>query len=236
MIFFKIAIKAKTIFLTIAVLLLLCSACSMHVIVDHGHRSKFKVRNYKVLDNNPAFWNTKNQQTRFYVNQYAAPSSSHVRLSLIRAEPYLPFILNELRKKNLPPQLAYLPILESGFNPQARSKTGAVGLWQFKEPTARQEGLRVSRLADDRKDWKKSTVAAVQYLEKLGKMHNYDWALALASYNGGKGYINRAIKAQRTTDFWRLNLKHETKTFVPKHLAIVEVVRTKYPEHYFSFH
>ncbi|MCP4298751.1 MAG: lytic transglycosylase domain-containing protein, partial [Proteobacteria bacterium] len=124
--------------------------------------------------------------------------SNHVKQTLNRARPYLPYIHQVFRERNLPSELAYLPMLESSFNPQAVSRTGAKGMWQFKKATAIDNGLTIRWNIDDRLNWRKSTEAAANYLAKLGKRFNYNWELALAGYNGGPTYISKTIKQQHT--------------------------------------
>jgi membrane-bound lytic murein transglycosylase D len=152
-----------------------------------------------------------------------------VETTLQRGRFYLPAILEEFRRRRLPVELAYLPMLESGF--QVRADSGhARGLWQFTRQTAEHMGLRVGVMADDRLDWQKATVAAATYLESLGQRFNYNWELALAAYNGGPGYIETAMKEQRSGNFWELNLRQETAEYVPRFIAMLQVARAKNPE------
>ena len=153
-------------------------------------------------------------------------------MSLKRAQPYLPYIRKELKKRNLPPELAFLPMLESSFNPKAKSQTGALGMWQFTKGTARDYGLRVGWIRDERLNWQKSTRAALDYLDRLNKKFKNNWELALAAYNGGPGYIERSMKKQRTGNFWKLKLRKESHEYVPKFIAMLQVARKKYPHLY----
>ena len=144
-----------------------------------------------------------------------------------RAEPYLYFILDEIESKNLPGELALLPVVESAFKPHALSKSKASGLWQFMPATGRLFGLKQNWWYDGRKDIYTSTQAAATYLQELGKLYDDDWLLTLAAYNAGKGTIRKAIRKNRendlATDFWSLPLRHETMIYVPRLLAIAKI-------------
>ncbi len=144
-----------------------------------------------------------------------------------RAEPYLYFILDEIEAKNMPGELALLPIVESAFRPEAKSPAQASGLWQFIPPTGRDYGLEQNSWYDGRRDVVESTQAATTFLKELSYEFNNDWLLALASYNTGKGNIQHAIDRNidrgLPTDFWSLNLNNETATYVPKLLAIAKI-------------
>jgi membrane-bound lytic murein transglycosylase D len=151
-----------------------------------------------------------------------------------RAEPYLYFILDEIEKKGIPGELALLPAVESGFKPNAISKSRALGLWQFMPATGRFFGLQQNWWYDGRKDIYTSTKAATTYLKQLGELHNGDWALALASYNAGKGTIRKAIQKNKNknlaTDYWSLSLYKETMDYVPRLLALAKIFANA--EHY----
>ncbi|MEO1879482.1 MAG: LysM peptidoglycan-binding domain-containing protein [Methylococcales bacterium] len=144
-----------------------------------------------------------------------------------RAEPYLYFIVNEIEAKQLPGELALLPVIESAFLPNAVSKSKASGLWQFMPATGRFFGLKQNWWYDGRNDIYASTQAATTYLKQLGKLFDGDWLLALASYNAGKGTISKAqrknIKKNLATDYWSLSLSDETRKYVPKLLAIARI-------------
>ena len=116
-------------------------------------------------------------------------------------------------------------MLESRFDTAARSPTAAVGMWQFTRQTARHMGLRVSVVRDERKDWRKATRAAGLYLIELGERFDYDWALALAAYNGGPNYLAAQMKRQGQDDFWSLRLRRESYEYVPRFLAMWQVAQ-----------
>ena len=179
-------------------------------------------------------WKQSNSRIKKYVQVYS--KNKHVKVCLDRAanKRYLHYIHRVFYKYDLPPELAHLPILESCFDKKAVSWTGARGMWQFTKSTAKDYGLRVSLFSDDRLNWKKSTHSAARYLKKLGDMFDNNWALALASYNGGPGYMSRQIKSQGTRNFWDLELRKETHEYVPKFLAMLSVARKRYPELYFQ--
>ncbi len=183
---------------------------------------------------NTLIWKQSNPRIIKYVQVYS--NNKHVKTCLDRAtnSRYLHYIHRVFYKYDLPPELAHLPILESCFDKRAVSWTGARGMWQFTKATAKDYGLRVNSLSDDRLNWKKSTHSAARYLKKLGKMFDNNWELALASYNGGPGYMSRQIKSQGTRNFWELELRKETHEYVPKFLAMLSVARIRYPELYFQ--
>ena len=154
----------------------------------------------------------------------------YVQESLTRGARYLPMIQNVFRAEGLPLDLAFIPIIESGFKTNALSKSKAKGPWQFMVPTAQDHGLKTNWFIDERSDFEKSTVAAAQYLKMLSKMFDGDWHLVLAAYNGGQGRVQRAMKSAGKTDFWELTessryLPKETREYVPLILAAMVVGR-----------
>lgn len=162
----------------------------------------------------------------------------HLKRVSERAEPYLHYILTEVDKRDMPYEMALLPIVESGFRPVARSSQKAVGLWQFIPGTADIYELDRNWWYDGRKDIIKSTQAALDYLQKLYKLNNNDWLLALASYNAGIGNVYKAKRKYRKKNksqpgikkyqpnFWEIQkfLPKETQAYVPKLLAISHMV------------
>ena len=155
---------------------------------------------------------------------------TYVQDSLVRGAKYLPMILNVFEAEGLPLDLAFIPIIESGFKTNALSRASAKGPWQFMIPTAKDHGLKTDWFIDERSDFEKSTVAAAKYLKMLAKMFDNDWHLVLASYNGGQGRVQRAIRRAGTDDFWRLTatqkyLPKETRDYVPLILAAMVVGR-----------
>ncbi len=154
--------------------------------------------------------------------------------SLQRSGRYLFHILNEIERRQLPSELALLPIVESGFQAHAVSRSNAVGLWQFMSETGKDYGLQQTAWVDQRRDVIESTRAALDYLSTLAQQFNGDWALALAAYNGGPGYISRMCEANRAAGrgagFLDLPLRNETRCYVPKLMALRRLVEN--PERY----
>ncbi|HET19567.1 MAG TPA: LysM peptidoglycan-binding domain-containing protein, partial [Chromatiales bacterium] len=146
-----------------------------------------------------------------------------------RAEPYLFFIVDQLRERGMPMELALLPIVESAYQPQATSRSQAAGLWQFIPSTGHHFGLKQNWWYDARRDVHASTQAALDYLQYLHTMFNGDWALALAAYNAGEGTVSRAIARASTkgqpTDYWSLDLPRETREYVPRLIALARLFR-----------
>ncbi|KOX62509.1 lytic transglycosylase [Pseudomonas psychrophila] len=145
-----------------------------------------------------------------------------------RGSLYIHYIVERLEERNMPLELALLPAIESAYNPMAYSHANAVGLWQFIPSTGRYFNLRQTRAYDGRRDITASTLAALNYLNRLHDMFNGDWLLALAAYNAGEGTVSRAIERNEKlglpTDYWNLPLPQETKDYVPKLLALSQVV------------
>lgn len=165
------------------------------------------------------------------VDFYTGPYRERLVAALDRAGRYLPFIREELTRAGLPLDLAFLPLIESAFNPMARSRASAQGLWQFMAGTARLYSLRCDGLVDERNDPELATRAAVAHLSDLFA-HFGDWELALAAYNSGTGRVERAIRRGRTRDFWTLrrHLPRETRNYVPAMWAALVVAKD--PERY----
>ncbi len=144
-----------------------------------------------------------------------------------RAEPYLHLILDEIEAKNIPGELALLPVVESAFVPNANSRVDASGLWQFMPATGRMFGLQQNSWYDGRRDVYASTKAATTYLKQLSETFDGDWLLALASYNWGKGNVKKSIEHNEgrnmPTDYWSLRMPEETSNYVPRLLAIAKI-------------
>ena len=166
------------------------------------------------------------------VQQYQKWSSQHptyLKNLFERAEPFLYYILNELEKRNMPTEIALLPAIESAYKPNAVSKSKASGLWQFIPSTGKHYGLKQNWWYDGRRDVIASTDGAIKYLKYLNNMFDGDWLHALAAYNSGEGRVMRAIKKNKRegkpTDFWSLALPKETRAYVPKLLALADILR-----------
>lgn len=173
----------------------------------------------------PAYPVVINTHVQSFLERFTGHRRDVVSLWLNRSRRYLDMIRTTLRQEGLPEDLAFVAMIESGFNPLAVSRAGAKGLWQFMAGTARRYGLRVDQWVDERFDPEKSTVAAARYLRDLYAQFG-SWALAKAAYNAGEMKIVRAIRAVGSSDFWTLAgtrlLKQETREFVPAiHAATV---------------
>jgi membrane-bound lytic murein transglycosylase D len=146
----------------------------------------------------------------------------HFILWLSRSGKYKELMQEILKSKNLPEEIVFLSLIESGFNPYAYSRSRAVGPWQFISGTAKRYGLVIDWWRDERKDPVKSTTAAADYLTDLYEMFN-SWDLAMAAYNAGEGRIQRAMHRTKSGDYWSLlktrYIKKETKNYVPKFIA-----------------
>ena len=146
-----------------------------------------------------------------------------------RAEPYLYLVTQEVQRANLPIEIALLPIVESAYYPFSYSHGSASGLWQFIPSTGKLYGLNENWWYDARRDVLASTKSAVKYLKNLTKLFKGDYLLAIAAYNAGPGRVQKAIrknqKAGKKTDFWHLELPSETRGYVPRLLAVTELIR-----------
>jgi len=164
-----------------------------------------------------------------YVQLFSGRLKSYLEDGLSRGVQYLPMIQEVFRAEGLPLDLAYVPLIESAFKPSALSKAKAKGIWQFMRGTALENGLQHDWYIDERADPEKATRAAAKYLTTLHNMFG-DWHLALASYNGGPGRVQRAVKRSKRTDFWQLSassryLPRETRDYVPLILAAIVIAR-----------
>ena len=163
-----------------------------------------------------------------------AKHKDYIQRVMLRSDPFLHYILSEAEKRNMPTELVLLPIVESAFQPFAYSHGRAAGLWQFIPSTGRLYGLKQDWWYDGRRDIYVSTQAAFKYLNNLNKIFKGDWLLALAAYNSGPGTVLKAIrknkKRNKPTDFWSLDLPKETRSYVPKLLALKELLNN--PEKY----
>lgn len=174
-----------------------------------------------------------NKQVQMYLDFFQNKHRKHFAQWLARSGRYLPMIHRELEEAGLPLDLAYLAMIESGFNQRAYSRARAVGLWQFIKGTGRLYRLKIDNYVDERRDAEKSTRAAIAFLSDLYDTFG-DWYLAVAAYNAGPGKISRGLKKYRSNDFWQLAkhryLKLETKRYVPK--LIAAIIIAKEPEKY----
>ena len=145
-----------------------------------------------------------------------------------RSEPFIHFVLSEIEKRQMPAELAILPIVESGYYPRARSRAKAEGLWQIMPYTGKELGLLRTYSYDGRHDVFAATSAALDYLSQMVKRFEGDWLLALAAYNAGPRRVKRALgSSQHSSDensYWTLHLPRETREYIPKILALSSIV------------
>ena len=170
-----------------------------------------------------------NERVLEYVELFTGRLKGYLEDGLSRGARFLPMIQDVFRAEGLPMDLAYVPLVESAFKPNAVSRANAKGMWQFMSGTAVENGLKHDWYIDERADPEKATRAAAKYLKTLYGMFG-DWHLALASYNGGPGRVQTAMKRSRKDDFWELSassryLPRETRDYVPLILAAVIVAR-----------
>ena len=171
-----------------------------------------------------------NARVLSYVEAFQGSLRPFLTDGLTRAGRYMPMIERVFKEEGVPLELAWVPLIESAFKPSAKSRVSAQGVWQFMVPTARDFGLRYDWFIDERSDPEKSTVAAARYLKMLNKIFDGDWSLALASYNGGQGRVQRAVKNSGLNDFWDLTrtsgyLPRETREYVPMIMAAMVIAK-----------
>lgn len=171
-----------------------------------------------------------NAQVESWVRRFTGEQRRSFATYLERMAKYEAMITRKLEQENLPKGLIYLAMIESGFNPTAKSRVAATGLWQFMTPTAREYGLRVSRRADERKNPERATEAALAYLSDLHERFG-SWYLAAAAYNTGQGRVARIMREVTggtkgtDADFYRIapRLPKETRDYVPKLVAAARI-------------
>lgn len=180
-----------------------------------------------------------NSVVKNFINLYAERRRQLVENMLGMSLYYMPIFEQALDRNGLPLELKYLPVIESALNPDAVSRAGATGLWQFMLGTATGEGLEVNSLVDQRRDPYASSEAAAKYLKKLYDIYG-DWSLAIASYNCGPGNVNKAMRRAGTNadgkkDFWQIYpyLPQETRGYVPAFIA-ANYIMNYYDKHNIS--
>lgn len=179
-----------------------------------------------------------NQIVRSYIDRYVRKGRAQVAALLGLSHYYMPIFEQALEEQGLPLELKYLPVIESGLNPNAVSKHGATGLWQFMLATGKGLDLEVSSLVDERRDPYASSQKAAKYLKDLYSTYK-DWSLAIAAYNCGPGTVNKALRRAgadaSTHDFWAIYyyLPTETRGYVPMFIA-ANYVMNYYPYHNIS--
>ncbi len=174
------------------------------------------------MDTRSPFSFRYNEEVRKMIYFYGERKPQMISQALATKELYFPLFEEMLDKYQLPQELKYLAIVESALNPKARSRAGAMGLWQFMPGTGRMYGLHSNSRIDDRMDPYKATEAACQHFVDLYQIYQ-DWNLVLAAYNAGPGNVNKAIKRSNgATDFWTIQqyLPRETRAYVPAFIAV----------------
>lgn len=165
----------------------------------------------------------REQKMRYLKNK------SYLHDVTLRAEPYMYWIVEQIKQRKMPMELVLLPIVESAFDPQATSSANAAGLWQIIPGTGRNYGLKQNQWYDGRRDVVASTTAALDMMQRLNNMFDGDWLLTVAAYNSGEGRVMKAVKANKakgkSTSFWALALPRETSIYVPKMLALSDILK-----------
>ena len=180
---------------------------------------------------NELSWNTHNNKVEVQneIKRINNHGSWYFGYLSAKSRPYIHYVIQELKRRNLPLELALLPFIESNYDPNAFSHGSAAGFWQIIPGTARQYGVPINSWYDGRRDIVLSTNAALDYLTRLHKFFNGDWLLAIAAYNAGEGTVSYLQKRNATwgknIDFWSLNLPHETKQYVPRFLALIHIIK-----------
>ena len=173
----------------------------------------------------------ENPRTQHYISHYSSREGKRLlENDMRRAAPYLAFIRAKIAEMDLPPELIYLPIIESSYTVTARSRAGAVGLWQFMTNSIAPFDMKVTEWMDERRDFWKSTEGALRKLQE-NYHHFNDWALALAAYNAGLGGVNRIVEHNGSADYWELSargkFKYETIQYVPRLAAVAYVLSNR---------
>jgi membrane-bound lytic murein transglycosylase D len=174
-----------------------------------------------------------NAPVKAYLRHFSGSNKENFAVYLARSGRYLPMMRRIFREHGLPPDLAYLALVESGFSPWARSPAEAIGPWQFIEGTARRYGLKVNGWVDERQDPEKSTHAAARYLKDLYRQFGC-WYLAAAGYNAGEKRLEGVVNRYDLKDFWTMSekklLPNETCNYVPQLIAAALIAKS--PEKY----
>lgn len=168
-----------------------------------------------------------NERIFAFINYFAVRNRDYTRMVLQRQDIYFPMFEQTLAEHNMPDDVKFLSIIESGLNPKAKSRVGAMGLWQFMPATGKMYSLNVNRDVDDRMDPELSTDAAAKYIKSLYRMFG-EWEMALAAYNCGPGNVRKAIrKSGGKKTFWEVYnyLPKETRSYVPQFQAMMYLLR-----------
>lgn len=214
----------------------------IHPVADVDFALNNTLKDKKLLEENNIWPRIRSQMTftipekKRLISQrnWYVKHPSYLKRVAKRAEPFLHYIVEELEKNNMPIELALLPVVESAFDPFAYSHGRASGMWQFVPGTGERFGMKQNWWYDGRRDVIASTEGAISYLKYLNNFFDGDWMLALAAYNSGEGRVRNAVRKNKRlgkpTDFWSLDLPKETRAYVPKLLALADII--KRPEHF----
>ncbi len=231
--------------ITLTILLFTLGLNGCHPLLDNPGIINGDVKNYQAPTPSGNLWD--NISDGFVLNHYSnrpevqaqikwfMSHQEYLKRVATRATPYAYYVLEQIKRRGIPTELTLLPIVESAYNPFMYSSAGAAGLWQFMPGTASGFKLRQDWWYDGRRDVYASTNAALNYLQYLSKYFNGHWLLALAAYNSGEGTVSKAVHHNaalgKPTDFWDLNLPKQTRTYVPKLLALATILDQpeKYP-------
>lgn len=176
----------------------------------------------EILDRQTPLSLVYNEEVAEYIDLFLNERRGDLELALLRSSYYFPLIEEALLRYELPLELKYVPVIESGLNPQARSKSGAVGIWQFLYNTCALFDLQVNSYIDERRDVYLSTDAACRYFRYLYNTY-HDWDLVMAGYNGGPGEVRKAIaRSGGETDYWKIRdyMTEQARNYVPAITAI----------------
>ncbi len=173
----------------------------------------------------------RNKAVRKHIYLYLTSKREYLVRAIERSYRYDDMIQDVMKKNSdIPVELALLPLLESCFDPRAVSSSHAVGLWQFVSNTSKPLGLRSDQWVDERRDIEKSTAAAIRHIRNIRGCFP-DWALTLAAYNGGAGYVKRTMEKTGIRDFWKLReggyLRDETSEYIPKYIALMVIYKNQ---------
>lgn len=198
-------------------------------VLQHDNTSPIEYKNvWERIKNNLSLDIPINESVIKHRNHYLKHPTALNNL-LKRSEPFIFYIIEQLEENNIPIEIALLPLVESAFDPYALSYVDAAGLWQFMPSTGKQFGLQQNWWYDGRRDVVASTESAIKYLNYLNKFFDGDWMLALAAYNSGEGRVQRAMRKNarknRPTHYWELELPKETRDYVPKLLAVIDIIK-----------
>jgi membrane-bound lytic murein transglycosylase D len=171
-------------------------------------------------------WTEKHPILSDYILNYKDRILEYTPYKIKNSKKYIDFIEASLAKEGVPREVVVLAAIESGFDPNARSQTSAIGMWQFTTATAKDWGLVVNSNVDERKDWRKSTIAASKYLKWMAEKHfNGNYETAILAYNTGIGNVKKAMKEFDTTDPWEIikydYLPKENREFLPKYITFM---------------